>query len=78
MPLTADELRLLDAACGTRSNEAARVLQNAFGLSHAADIMAQIDAAPLTIRKDLMDQVWLAIDEQKRKRPELRATIATG
>jgi hypothetical protein len=68
MPLSADELRLLDAACGSRDNEAARVLQNAFGMTAARDIMVQIATSPVTVRSDFMDQVRLAIDEQKRRR----------
>lgn len=68
MPLSVDELRLLDDACGSRDNEAARILQNAFGVTKASEIMQQIVAAPITIRKDLMEQVQMAIDEQKRQR----------
>ncbi|HEY8711890.1 MAG TPA: hypothetical protein VIM68_03410 [Thermoanaerobaculia bacterium] len=68
MPLSATELRLLEEACANRENQAAFGLLNVFGATTAAEILAQIAEAPVTIRAEFMDQVRKAIDEQRRVR----------
>ena len=69
MPLSVTELRLLEEACANRENQAALGLLNVFGATTAAEILAQIAGAPVTIRAEFMDQVRKAIDEQRRLRP---------
>lgn len=68
MPLTTTERRLLEEACANRENHTAQSLLNVFGCKSAADVIAQIAAAPVTIRADFMDQVRKAVDDQRRYR----------
>lgn len=68
MPLTTTERRLLEEACANRENHTAQSLLNVFGCTSAADVIAQIAAAPVTIRADFMDQVRKAVDDQRRYR----------
>jgi len=69
VPLSPAEVRLLEEACTNRDNEAARTLLNAFGVTTAAEVLAQIAAAPVTIRGELMEEVKRAIEAQRRFRP---------
>ena len=68
MPLTSTELLLLEQACANRDNHVASTLLNVFGVKTAADILAAIADAPVTIRAELMNQVKKAVDEQRRFR----------
>jgi hypothetical protein len=69
MPLSTAEVRLLEEACANRENEVARSLLNVFGAKTAAEVLAQIAAAPVTIRAEFMEEVKKAIDTQRRYRP---------
>jgi hypothetical protein len=71
VPLSLAEIRLLEAACVNRDNEAARSLLNVFAATTAAEVLAEIKAAPVIIRDDFMDEVKRAIEAQRLFRPRL-------
>ncbi len=70
MPLTPSELRLFEEACANRANQGVASLLNVFGAATASQILEQIAAAPVTIRKEFMEHVRRAIEEQRRFRPK--------
>jgi ribosomal protein L12E/L44/L45/RPP1/RPP2 len=69
VPLSSAEVRLLEEACINRDNETARSLLNVFGAKTADEVLAQIAAAPVTIRGEFMEEVKRAIEAQRRFRP---------
>lgn len=68
MPLSPTDTRLFEEACANSDNAAARDLLNVFGTTTVAEILKQVNAVPVTIRADLMDQVRQAIEQQRRLR----------
>ncbi|HEX9160111.1 MAG TPA: hypothetical protein VF980_00270 [Thermoanaerobaculia bacterium] len=72
MRLSTDDRLVFEAACATRENEVARTLLNLFGAANADEVLEQIAAAPVTVRSELIEHVFKAIDEQRRFRPPQR------
>jgi hypothetical protein len=69
MLLSHDELAILSAACGDRTNHKAGELVNLMGTQSAPEIARQVMSMPEAVKTEIEKHVRETIDEQKRRNP---------
>lgn len=70
MQLSREEGLLFEAACMDAENVFAQELLNLFGVDNAAQILDQLDFAPIGVFIDLVSHLWYAILHEVRRRDE--------
>lgn len=70
MQLGREEALLFEAACHDGENIFACELLNVFGVDRAADVLVQLDVAPIGVFIDLVSHLWYAVLHEVRRRDE--------
>ena len=70
MQLTGSEKALFEAACLDDQNVFAQELMNLFGCENSADVLAQLNSAPIGVFVDVLSHIWYAVVHEARRQDE--------